>query len=305
MLAGLFAAGIILLGLGYRVLVRQEAEILATRQRLERLRNELGPLREKARLTAADLAAAREQQSELPPLPPNTSADNVPAVKAWLARMKKLKAAFAAHPDQSVVALRLLSDSDWLRIAGQHDMDDPAQLRKAMAAARNAAEMTATTRLAAAQHKFRAEYPGQRPDSMAALAPFLADPADADLLAAFRLKGPLPTDPNPKMKNNWSVELGTPIDADNDQWYGTTSTGGLMLGAGALSWIPNVQPRLAQAREDFAAVHPDQPVPPNSTLLETFQPPVDPAIIDKVRREENSPTPENSWKQGRKTTRKL
>jgi hypothetical protein len=114
---------------------------------------------------------------------PTRQPREVPARLA--ARISKLKDYLAAHPELADPEMRLLKDDDWVAPVRDIRLDTEASKRKALAQVRMQAQARLGGMVAGAVRDYLDANNGQAPSSAAQLAPYLADPANADLLQGF------------------------------------------------------------------------------------------------------------------------
>lgn len=284
----LIAAGVIVAagGLfeGARTLARQQGEVRRGREEAAALEAQLASVRHDREALERELAQARRQLAELP-LPPDPAA--LAAIRAreadistWLGRVHRLKELFE-QPGQRIPAMRLLTDEEWLKVAQRLPLDDDDQIRQALAAIRGAAIRRFSAEASRAASAWTRANPGARLSTPQALGPYLQNPADADLFASFQVVGADTVDR--QGKPNWGVQLTAPVDADYDTRVTINANGGWTTSPGPMAWIPDYTPRLMQASRAYRAAHPDGPSSPGiATLLDLFDPPLDPAVAKKV-----------------------
>jgi hypothetical protein len=100
-------------------------------------------------------------------------------------RISKLKEYLSAHPEMADPEMRLLKDDDWAFPVSEIRVDTEASKRKALAQVRMQAQSRLGEMVAAAVRDYIDANNGQQPSNAAQLGPYLADPANADLLQGF------------------------------------------------------------------------------------------------------------------------
>ena len=126
-------------------------------------------------------------------------------------RISKLKEFLSAHPEMAEPEMRLLEDDDWIDPVRRTRLDTEADTRKALAWVRIHAQSRLGGIVAAAVRDYLDANNGQAPTSAAQLAPYLADPANTDLLQGLEKAGP-------------SAPQGFIFQkaSSADDWYGST-----------------------------------------------------------------------------------
>lgn len=122
--------------------------------------------------------------------PPNAAeARPTPASRAQIIdeRIALLRQLLAELPAQRIPEIRMLMPADWSEIAGRHELDSPADIRAALAELRSVGRKKFALELQAALKRFTALSAGEFPDAASRLAPLLALPADAEMLARYDL----------------------------------------------------------------------------------------------------------------------
>ena len=153
----------------------QQEEMLA---RLHRERDEAF-----AALTAAEHAL----QTQSKPTDPTASAPSG-QVAAWLARLKKLRQAFADSPGQTIPELQFLLETTWFAEARQLPLDTDLDLRKARARLRDLAiRAFAQKSLGPALRAYAAAHKDARPAHLNELLPYFNPPIDPSLLGRYAL----------------------------------------------------------------------------------------------------------------------
>lgn len=127
------------------------------------------------------------------------------------ARISRLREYLSAHPEMVDPEMRLLKDEDWVAPVRDIRLDTEAAKRKALAELRMQAQARLGGMVAGAARDYLDANNGQAPSSAAQLAPYLADPANADLLQGFG-------------KPDSSAPPGClfQVSSSVDDWYGST-----------------------------------------------------------------------------------
>jgi len=184
---------------------------------VDSVRSELSELRrENARLTSqvARMGDRIDMQGGGFPRPYEAAALNRPPREPpprLAARVAKLKDYLAAHPELSDPEMRLLRDDDWIAPVRDIRLDTEASKRKALAQVRMQAQARLGAMVAGAARDYLDANNGQAPASAAQLAPYLADPANADLLQGFGK-------PDPTAPPGCLFQMSSSVD----DWYGST-----------------------------------------------------------------------------------
>jgi hypothetical protein len=155
----------------------QEAHMLALRQtrdeamrRLKQATEDLNKLQMEAEKVRTATPSPRDSE-----------------MTAWLARVKQLKHHFEQNPAQQIPELRLLTDRDWLGVGQTAEFDRDDQVRKSLAAARDAGKNEFVNRMANALAKYRKASNGELPPSTLALAPYFETPPDTAMLQRYQM----------------------------------------------------------------------------------------------------------------------
>ncbi len=166
-------------------------------------RDELAARLEKAVSFAHERESVSVQSTPSPP----RSAETITAesgADSTLHRVGLLKRYFAEHPDKAIPELRYLTDQDWLNVADSAPLASEAQVRNALDQLRQLAKQFFIQNVQLALGAYAAAHNGEWPLDPAALAPFLSDHADADILARYeRLDGSLLFLTPPMPNQNW------------------------------------------------------------------------------------------------------
>jgi hypothetical protein len=203
---------------GYLWYVRFADSALVSRREIESMRADISHLkRENARLQRqlAAVADRAELHGGGSPNVAGSSSSKAPTNEVPVhlaARVSRLKEYLSAHPEVTEPEMRLLKDDDWFNIVRDMRVDTEASERKALAFVRMEAQLRLGGMIAAAVRDYIDDNNGQPPSSAAQLAPFLADPANADLLQGFEKAD----------SNAPEGSIFQKVSAVDD-WYGSTS----------------------------------------------------------------------------------
>ena len=286
-LAAAFLALLGFAGYATSIVLQQREQLDALRNRSAQLATESATLRREREADVKELAEAERQLSELPP--PKAGALTVSLeqrteIKAWLARVKRLRQLFEERPDQRIPEMQFLTDQDWLRVAKSNELNSEDGRRKALAAARDAAISHFTSQLSMALWNFAKTASTDASPTIFTLGPFLEKPADAALLERYELRKAPPSGLRGSIE--WSVQNKAPIDPDYDsQFYVRASdSGNSGMGnmSAPLAWIPDFRERAARAVKDFTASGKPPPTGGLTDLLPYFNPPLDPATVARI-----------------------
>ena len=290
-LFALATAFLALLGFaGYEtsVVLQQREQLEALRKRTAQLAAESAALRREREADARNLAEAERQLAELPPPKagaPTVSPEQRTEIKAWLARVKRLRQLFDERPGQRIPEMQFLTDQDWLRVAKNNEFDSEDGRRKALAAARDAAISHFTyQQLSTALRTFAKTASTDSSPTIFTLGPFFEKPVDAALLERYELRKAPPAGLRGTIE--WKVQNKSPIDPEFDsQFYVQASDSG-NSGAGSmggpLTWIPDFRERSMRALKEFTASGKPTPTGGLADLLPYFNPPLDPATAARI-----------------------
>jgi hypothetical protein len=276
---------------GGRVLSQQREQAQSSRREVARLEMQLAAQRREYDATTRELTLAERQLAELSG-PTNPALSEIERAReaeigAWLARVKRLKQLFVQRPDQRIPEMRLLTDDDWLRLSKRLELDNEANIRKALAAARSAAKSRLAASLVKALPKFAQASGGEPPATVMALAPYLENPADAEFLPHLEV-----TSVNRSAESarygilGWAIQEKTAVDADYDGRYCVNPNGGTAIFSAPQAWIPDFMDRQQRAYRDFSAANKGVAPVGMEQVLPYFNPPLDPAITEKLLKAE-------------------
>lgn len=282
----LLALALITGATGGHVLLRQRTERIALTRNATVLRENLTALNARRTAIEAELAMARKQLAEIESLrSAATAGESDPnGLRAWLAREKRLREMVKEQPDQCIPELQLLTDDDWLRVARDARLDTPEHRRRALATLRDAAKRHFQLRLSKAFAAFLRKSNGELPTSTFALAPYFDTPPDLAMLARYAVVATQATKDNPFMSK--VIEEKTPIDADYDSRFSIARNSAAMTYQAPEAWIPDFEERNRAAWTAYRQSHPGLDPENRSELLPYFDPPLDPALVEKIIRAE-------------------
>lgn len=143
--------------------------------------------RERDEAFAALTAAERALQTQSKPTDPSASAPSG-QVSTWLARLKKLRQAFADSPGQTIPELQFLLETTWLAEARQLPLDTDLDLRRARARLRDlAVRAFAQKSLGPALRAYAAAHGDARPAQLNELLPYFRPPINPTVLDRYAL----------------------------------------------------------------------------------------------------------------------
>ena len=189
----------------------------APRSEVDLVRAEISELRrENARLVrqVTRVSDRVDLQGGGLPRPPAAGAQGRPQkeVPARLAaRVSRLKDFLSAHPEFVGPEMRLLKDDDWVDPVRDIRPDTEGSKRKALAQVRMQAQARLGAMVAGAARDYLDANNGQAPSSASQLAPYLADPSNADLLQGLGK-------PDAKAPPGCLFQMSSTLD----DWYGST-----------------------------------------------------------------------------------
>jgi len=224
--AALVLAAAVMLAGAYSLYQRAADNALRSHREVEAVRAEVAGLkRENARMQRqlGDMDQRLGQEgrgapSAGEPLAPARPAREVPPRVA--ARVSKLREYLAEHPEDSGPEMRLIKDDDWVDPVSDIRLDTEASMRKALAQVRMQAQARVGEIVATAVRDYMDANNGQPPTSAAQLAPYLSDPADADLLQGFENAGP-GSPPGAVFQKTYGADdwFGSRCSIEDDHYY--------------------------------------------------------------------------------------
>ena len=166
----------------------------------------------------------------------NAGVESDPAfqkAQVWLAKEKKIRDQFDAHPEKKVPEMRFLTEEDWLDHARWADVDTAEGMRLAMCNIRNAAIGAFAGKLTQALGAYMATHQQQLPDAASDLAGYFHPPlTDASaLLSRYVRATPDPDMTTPPMVFEQDpATLVDPIDSR------------VVTGTNTTIWLPSANP---------------------------------------------------------------
>lgn len=272
------------------VIFRQREQLQAAREHVTRSKEEIASRSEDLDALRSELHLAEQQLAKLPP-PPAATVDSAATrarqreIADWLERVKQLKRHFEQRPEQRIPEMQLLTDDDWLRAASTAGLETDGQIRKVVAAVRDAAKRKFNPKLAGALKKFMQATNGQLPRTALDLANFFEPPVDLAILQRYEM---IPAGQTGGSKAYWVIREISPVDEDFDSRFQVAVNGALMWGAGPTAWTNGFSESHQRARRKYAEANGG--VAP-ATLAETlpyFNPPLDPALVEKLLKAEQA-----------------
>jgi hypothetical protein len=220
---------------------------------------------------------------------------------AWLAKLGALKRQLAEHPDASIPELKMLDLRGWLITSRGLEFDTEEHTRQALAKIRTAAKENFANRLAQALRKYLDSRDGVLPDSVVALAPYFDGPVEPAALDRYKMMLTGKADPTRRpgaptilektaVDEEYDLRVGVNIGrmANGSGWGAVRGSFG---GLGPVAWIDDYQDRLKQARADFAREHPGVSGAGLAQVAPYFNPPIDPAKLQKILAREQARGP--------------
>lgn len=166
---------------------RQIAALAAENEQLNRNNAELIRLRgENARLRTVTQELIQLQTTYIAALTARTN-ELEHAVKAWLAKVDKLKKLLEQMPEKNIPELQHLKDNDWLRIAENATLDTDANIAKALSDLRETAKQQFTFVIRKALEKYCRAHAGQLPEDVSLLHPYLEPATEARVLQRYTM----------------------------------------------------------------------------------------------------------------------
>lgn len=285
-----------LLGIaGYETtqMLRQREQLAELRQQAAQLTAETAALRRAREAEAKSLAEAERQLAALPTTregDPTLTPERRTEIKAWLGRVKQLRRLFDGRPEQRIPEMKLLTEQDWLQVTKNSELDSEEGRRKAFAAARDAAISQFTPQLKVALLAFAKTATGEAVPPIFALGPFFEKPVDASMLERYELRKAAPAGLRGSVE--WSAQNKAPIDPDYDSKFGVSaSDSGSSGGSGTwapIAWIPDFGERLSRAAKEMAAAGKRPSSGGLGEVLPFFNPPLDPAVAEKILKAERT-----------------
>lgn len=276
-----------------RALDHRRARVVLLREKTLAAEQQLATQRQTLATLSRDLSAAEAHLAALPLY--STPADGAdptshpPEIAAWLANVRRLKKIFSDHPEQRIPEMRLLTDEDWLRASHRVSLANDEDIRRTLAAVRSAAVARFKVPLLQAFVAYAKAGDKTAPTSATALAPFFANPSDAESLSRYDIVVTnLPKNLLALGAVTWSLLERSAIDEDFDTRHRFNPNGGGSSASGISAWHPDLMERTGQATRAFTAANPAVASPSTSQLLPYFNPPLAPAIAEKLLKAERT-----------------
>ena len=127
------------------------------------------------------------QPNGTPELPSPEEQKLADEITAWLARVQRVRGAFAERPELAIPELGVLLDSEWFMLAQDVRLGDEEQIRDALARIREIAESRMGSRISAAMSSYARANGGMLPPQTADLIPFFREPIDPVWLARYKV----------------------------------------------------------------------------------------------------------------------
>ena len=185
------------------------------RSELMRLRGDVGRMRRHL--------VALETSLSLPPSPRNRHEVLAAMTQHYESRVLALKDRFVSHPAESVPELQLLSDVDWLFLAGEQSGLDEQARQRLMSKARTMAESEFGNRfLKPALDQFASDHPGVFPAAITQLVDYLPETIPAGILDRWKVIQTSQFAPILRRQvdeDDWVITQRSPINASLDQRY--------------------------------------------------------------------------------------
>jgi hypothetical protein len=280
------------IGPGVWLIGEQRRDLRILRQNASQLETDIAAEQRERDATLRELTLAREQLAAAP-RKSNASADErarEDELKTWLARLKQLKQFFVDHPDQSIPEMRLLTDTDWLRITRFLSLEGDDAMRKAAAALRTIAKKNFSNQISMALNKYgRSTQAEHLPTSILALAPYFDNPPDSAILQRYEFAI---NDRTTAAKNapKWGVQEATPVDADYDTLVRIFANG-VDYRPPPTGWVPGYREQSRRALKAYTDAHNGMAPEDITPLLPYFNPPLSPELVEKIRKAERDRQP--------------
>jgi hypothetical protein len=287
---------------GAQRISHQRDQLRAARNGHNALIQELAKTR---RQIAADLTAAEDLQRHLDAMPASESrveTETTPVsaeTKLWLTKLATAKRLFAEHPEAALPEFQLLNIRAWLGAIKGVEFDTEEHTRKGLAAIRTVAKKEFTMWLSFALRKYVNATNGELPQDLTALVPYFDRPIDPAILERYKMvrTGNLTGVPNSMEP---VILEKAPIDEDFDSRQGLQvsrmsdgtrwgAVQGSFGGLGPAAWIDGYEERVQRARAEFTRANPGTSTPRLGQLAPYFDPPIDPAKLEKLIARETAP----------------
>lgn len=260
-----------------RTVFNQREQLASLRHVMTTRDTEVATLRRELATVQRDLAEAERQLSALPGGSAPAAASepaHAAELRAWLARVKRLKQIFADQPAQRIPEMQLLEEVDWLSPT-DHPLETEPQLRMALAQVREAARARFRPQMSGALRKYQAVAGNQVPASILALAPYFDPPVDQAMLAQYEVV--MSTSRSPA---TLVFRPRAPVDAVYEHRATWDGRGGILSNGNPTAWITDFFEREQKALRAYALAHPLNPDTRLPQLAPYFDPPLPPAVVE-------------------------
>ncbi len=277
-------------GYGIHLLIRQRKELHSFQFQNEQRARELAALGRHTTATQTELAAAERQLADLPP-PRAADPSHATEIEAWLGQVKQLRQLLVENPERSIPELGLLTDDDWLRLARGIQLDSDKHVRQALAQARNVAKDKFQRLLASAVTAYLKQSGGELPTTALALAPAFDPPIDPAILGRYEMLASGKVSYSPSAAGIAAIRETSAIDPDYDSRWTTMSNGGGMKALAPSAWVPDFEDRSRRAYAAYKDANKGASAGALEQLLPYFDPPLEPALAEKILRAERERSP--------------
>lgn len=235
-----------------------------------------------------EIAQAEQQLTALPVIS-QTEATGTPqpAVSAWLKRMAALRESFAANPALRIPEMAHLTEDDWMRTALVAALETEDGLRIALAQIRSIAVEKFMVRVRAAMRKHVEATKGATPADLRVLVNHADESFDTTILERYEIIERRTTTAGAP---TWGIQLKTAVDPDYDSRMEYSPTG-LRGNSGPFAWDTQLAERHLSALRAYSRAHRGDSARSIGDLLPFFDPPLDPATVERLKRVEESRRP--------------
>jgi len=271
------------------VILRQREQLNVVREHVTRAKEQIASLRKDLDALRSEMHLAEQQLAKLPPPAAGDESDATRArqreIADWVGRVKELKRHFEQRPEQRIPQMQLLTDDDWLRAARTAGLETDGQTRKAVAEVRDAAKRKFNPQLAGALKKFMQATNGQLPRTTLDLANFFEPPVDLAMLQRYEM---IPAGQTGGTKTYWAIREISPVDENFDNRFQIAANGAGMWASGPAAWTNGFSESHQRAKQQYAAANGGVAPPSLTAALPYFDPPLDPALVEKLLHAEQS-----------------
>lgn len=224
-------------------------------------------------LSAAERRVADEAADVAAPTP-----SHAPEVRAWLERLRKIRARLNDDPRQQIPQLQLLTDDDWLRVASRVQFDSAEHVRQALAMVRTAAKDKFQRLLGAALTRYCKQNNSALPATVYALAPFFDAPVDPAILGQYEM---VPRG-SPSDRTKPAIQESAAVDPDYDTRWETFANGGAGRTNAPAAWLPDWDDRSRQASTAYRAANHGRYPGGIEDMIPYFNPPLEPTLAARL-----------------------